>query len=251
MRLKYTFLSSFSIPYSRESLYQNMSFGRLLITKKFLDNILPLIEDRDFLEVCVIGGYSDEPEIQLLQNLGIRMSTTTFGIDKSNHYLDLNVIATEIPNVNYDLILFSQTLEHIWNHASAFANLSNIASPGTLLWVSCPASNRFHGSPDYFSAGFTPDYLERNLASFGFSVLASGNTGSVRNYLATHLLPYWLSPKAHFFPLIFGAESYRFINRVALGFFTFPIRLILILVPSRITENPRWVTESWAFFVSK
>jgi hypothetical protein len=228
-----------------------MSYGRSLILREFKNTVLPLLTQYDVVNVCVIGGYVDEPEVKLLIDSGVSVRVTTVGIDKSDFYLDLNILSHEIPDTNFQLLLFSQTLEHVWNHAASFANISKLAKSKSLLWVSCPASNRYHGSPDYFSAGFTPAYLERNFQEFGFSLLSSGEIGSIRNYLATHTLPYWLSESAHSFPLIFGAESYRPLSRAGLVVITFPVRLILSLISSRETTNPRWVTESWALFISK
>jgi hypothetical protein len=228
-----------------------MSYGRSLLLREFKNTVLPHLAQHDVVDICVIGGYVNEPEVKLLIDSGVSVRVTTVGIDDSDFYLDLNILGDEFPDVNFHLVLFSQTLEHVWNHAASFANISKIAKSKSLLWVSCPASNRHHGSPDYFSAGFTPNYLERNFQEFGFSLLSSGELGSIRNYIATHTLPYWLSERAHSFPILFGAESYRPFSRAVLTAITFPIRLILSLTPSRETNNPRWVTESWALFISK
>jgi hypothetical protein len=251
MRRKYTSSLGFYKASIDDSFYENISFGRLLVVKEFVRSILPLIEGRSSLEVCVVGGYSDEPEIEILRKLGFEVKINTFGIDDSDYFMDLNIVSVDFPKKNFDLILFSQTLEHIWNHSNAFTNISNLSSPGTLLWVSCPASNRHHGSPDYFSAGFMPDYLTKNLLRFDFTPISSGKTGSVRNYLATHLLPYWLSPKSHSFPLFLGAESYRPISRIAISLIFSPVKLLLIIASSRVTDSPRWATESWALFTAK
>lgn len=225
------------------------AYGRSMLLREFKSTVLPLLAKYDVINVCVIGGYRDDPEIQLLKNFGIEVRLTTFGIDNSDYYLDLNVLNSELPDVNFQLILFSQALEHVWNHATSFGNIRRLAKSQSLLWVSCPASNRYHGSPDYYSAGFMPAYLERNFQEFGFSLLSSGKLGSVRNYLATHTLPYWLSVKAHSMPIFFGAESYRPIIRLLLSIVTLPIRLMLFLTPYWESSNPRWATESWALFI--
>ncbi len=228
-----------------------MSYGRALLLREFKNTVLPLLAKHAVVDVCVIGGYVDEPEVRLLIDSGVAVRVTTVGIDGSDFYLDLNVLGYEFPETNFHLVLFSQTLEHVWNHAASFANISKIAKSESLLWVSCPASNRYHGSPDYFSAGFTSAYLEKNFEEFDFRLLSRGELGSIRNYLATHTLPYWLSKRAHSFPVLFGAESYRPFSRAVLLAIAFPIRLILSLTPSRETNNPRWATESWALFISK
>jgi SAM-dependent methyltransferase len=126
---------------------------------------LHYLEKEKIIEVCVVGRYWSEPEIQILRDMGYLVKATTFGIDHSDHFLDFNVISAYDSDIHFDLILSSLALEHIWNHASAFANISDIAKSKSLLWVSCPTSNRFHGSPDYYSAGFMPEYLEKNLVS--------------------------------------------------------------------------------------
>lgn len=155
-------------------------------------------------KVAVVGGSEREPELAHISNIpGVQISflgVEKMPQDKSDFFfLDLNERTNAY--LEFDLILCSQVIEHIWNHSQAFENFYNILIPGGLIWIGCPASNIAHGSPDYFSAGFTPDYLSENLKSKNFEILHSQSLGSKRYYFLTHALQIWGSEKMHRFPV--------------------------------------------------
>lgn len=162
-------------------------------------------------KVAVIGGSEREPELAHISNIpGVQISF--LGVEKKPQdesdfiFLDLN--ERTAVNHEFDLVLCSQVLEHIWNHSQAFENFYDILNPGGLIWIGCPASNIAHGSPDYFSAGFTPDYISENLKSKNFEILHRQSLGSKRYYFLTHALQIWGSEKMHQFPIFFGFSKY-------------------------------------------
>lgn len=192
------------------------------------------------VDIAVIGGDRNEPEILALQEAGVQLTIRTFGIDgKVDEWLDLN--QREAPGADYGLVLCSQVLEHLWNHQTAFMSLASLVRPGGLLWVACPASNFEHASPEYYSAGFSPAYLRANLQKVGFDVYAAGQIGSERLYFMTHVIGTWPSDVQYRKPIrhaLFG------LNRGKLGMF---IRMVpVVLLGREFTANPRWATEAWA-----
>jgi hypothetical protein len=112
----------------------------------------------------VVGGTEQDPEYQLLMQLHPECTFQFLGLEAAKEdfiSLDLNGDSSQLPNAK--LVVCSQVLEHVWNHESFFRNLSRLTEVDGYLWLNVPMSNFVHGSPDYFSAGFTPEYLEKNL----------------------------------------------------------------------------------------
>jgi hypothetical protein len=117
-------------------------------------------------KIAIIGGSSGDPEVTLLTKLYPNANVTYLGIDNyggedSWLYLDLNKTATI--NYKYDLVVCSQVLEHIWDVSNALDLITELAKPNGFIWLNCPASNIAHGSPEFYSAGYSPDFLEINL----------------------------------------------------------------------------------------
>ena len=204
-------------------------------------------ESIDFSTCLVLGGSSQDVEVQFLTSLGVPTKISYLGIELSLenfHYMDLN--EESMLKIKGKLVLCCQVLEHVWNHENFFRNLSELTEVNGYLWLNVPMSNFVHGSPEYYSAGFTSSYLEKNLQKHKFKIVSSGSIGSKRNYLATHLLGTWLSEQEHKNPL----THYHFQPGSNLGilrkfFFDYLRRLPLILFSKESTDHPRFATESF------
>ena len=101
---------------------KNNNIARYELLKIFFNKLIPLLPINIILNIAVIGGQKFEPEIQFINSL---KKITVFGIDKDSktNYLDLNKkYKNQYKSFHgtFDLILFNQTLEHIWNHSNAF-----------------------------------------------------------------------------------------------------------------------------------
>ena len=220
------------------------NWARALVVSQFMEYVLPLIDRTKVCRIAIIGGTNLEPELALMQKKGISCHIEYFGIESGNH-LDLNEF-NPINLEKFDLILCSQVFEHIWNHSSAIQNLENLLCDGGLLWLAAPASNRAHGSPSYYSAGYTSGYLSHNLEQFSFQILREGQIGSRRNYIALHVLPTWLSFKAHRNPVLFAFSEYSPVKRAFLRIRFFHWALALMLISGKISNSSRVASESWA-----
>jgi hypothetical protein len=223
------------------------NLGRALVLTKFIELITSKLTKGKSLNVAIVGGTVVEPEVRALIALGYEPRITTLGIEGANYYFDLNILHSNlITEINqFDLVLCSQVFEHIWNHEAAFRNLLNLTSNGSFLWIGCPTSNRPHGSPSYYSAGFTSEYLSRNLETLGFEILSQGQFGSERNYKLTHLLPTWLSVRGHMFPPLFAFEGRRMLVRIYYSIRFLPTTLWSLCSSKEISEGDRFATESW------
>ena len=224
------------------------NFMRSLLVSLFSQEVLKTKSAGSVLKVACIGGYQNEPEIDCLKYLGFSVEVDFYGIEEGMNFLDLNR-PYKIPNpkIRYDLILCSQVLEHIWNHSQAFKNLTLLSTEGTFLWLSCPTSNRAHGSPDYYSAGFTSSYLTMNLANNGFSSKSSGHLGTRRNYLITHMAEVWPTVHGHNRPLFSLYRGRRVSVWVAATIWKFFSSLYFCFQNGRLTSQQRYATESWVY----
>lgn len=222
------------------------NFSRFLLVSLFVSHLENLHKPRNgILRVGLVGGSIQEPELIALSKFGYLFEATVLGFDKESEvHLDLNVNDFDTQE-KFDLILCSQVLEHVWEVRNSFLNLRNLLDEGGMIWLSCPASNRFHGSPDYFSAGYSEHFLRNQILALNLDILASGSFGSQRNYMATHSLDVWLSSKGHRWPLLFAFDSKPLLLRLILSVrFFFTLALLSLLSP-RVTGNPRFATESW------
>lgn len=212
---------------------------RWLITRTF--EKLVSTELSNIRTIAVVGGSSKEPELSIFT--GLPVIVNYFGIefekdqDPENIYLDLN----QESNLrrSYDLVICSQVLEHVWNHRNTFDNLAKLVNNGGFLWLACPASNFAHGSPNYYSAGFTSDYISRNLKERNFEVIEEGMLGSRRNYMATHLFHFWLSESLHRSPWLSLFSKLSTKHRM--------YTIIISIFDKTILSSSIWATESYAF----
>jgi len=169
--------------------------------------------------------------------------------DSNFHLIDINEISS-IPDFRlyFDLVISSQVIEHIWNHPNYFDLLCNLVRPSGLIWVNCPKSNMVHGSPHFFSAGFTSTYLAKNLESRNCEILDSGEIGNRRYYLGTHFARYWQTPKENRHPLL----KYNFqpgtLHGIVWKFIReLPSRILLTTIKATDSENQEYATESFAW----
>lgn len=211
---------------------------------QWLDNEKPILS-----KVCVVGGTSSDPEIVVLKNSFPTIEFHTYGIenpskDKNFHELDLNRDQVSIQE-GFDLVLCSQVLEHVWNLENSFACLSDLTKPGGYLWLACPASNMPHGSPEYYSAGYTSEFLALNLENRNFEIILRKNLGSKRNYFITHALRQWVGEKEHNHPV----KSYKIQPGTFLGnsrkyLREIPGRILALIYSKQVTESVDYATES-------
>jgi SAM-dependent methyltransferase len=223
------------------------SFGRALVLSFFGENIISLGIEKKLIRLAIVGGYESEPEVLLLRQLGFNLEITYFGIESGLTHLDLNNQNTlDSKHVSrFDLVICSQVWEHIWNHHAGMEILSSLLDNGGYLWLACPASNRAHGSPEYFSAGFSSEYLSNHVKSAGLKEVNSGRIGTTRLYKATHSMPTWLSVRAHKCPIFFSFDDRNLPRRVALRIRFLAKNIELTFSSGKPTSDQRWATESW------
>lgn len=190
-----------------------------------------------FRNIAIVGGHIDEPELKVLSPQRV----TYFGIESDSriqtNFFDLNF--PQQVNAQFDLVLCSQVLEHIYDVKQAIVNLSNLTEVGGYIWIACPASNYPHGSPHYFSAGYTPELITNMLKPLGFTIIFAEKFGSDRMYFFTHALRRWPTKEEYYFPLRFKISRYFFRD--------FFWRTVALCLKSRFDSELHHATETVVF----
>lgn len=168
---------------------ENLEYGRHLLLNSF-KLFIKNSELPEKLNVTIVGGSDQEPELTALKELGYSIHITKYGIEQYEHYLDLNK-KNNIKTPDSDLLICSNVLEHIWNVDNFFDNIKKLANKNTLIYINCPKSNMEHGSPEYYSSGYAKEFLIKNLEFRNFNILEAGEVGSERYYKSIHLLQTW------------------------------------------------------------
>ncbi len=199
--------------------------------------------------VAVVGGSSADPEVAVVNKHFPEATIHFFGIDNSRNdagysILDLNSApATKL--VKFDLVVNSQVLEHVWNLANAFDRLAHLTKQGGFLWINCPASNMAHGSPAYYSAGYTDGYIAENLKHRNFDILISKTIGSKRNYFMTHILRHWPTEAELRHPVLnYNFQPGTFLGVTRKFLVNLPGRLMSIGFSKKVVHSIDFATES-------
>jgi SAM-dependent methyltransferase len=117
----------------------------------------------------------EDPEQQFLDAKYTRKAD--YEVDRFNNDLH-NLFLDER---DFDFVLFSQTLEHVYNPQLCMVNISNHVKPGGYVFTSVPCVNLPHMTPVHFQ-GFTPMGLATLFLSVGLEPVEMGQFGS-RKYI--------------------------------------------------------------------
>ena len=222
-----------------------LSVMREEVVKIFMENLIPHLSNIN--SVAIVGGDTTDPEIQnLLKEKQIVVDC--YGIDEGLIQLNLNLPYSN--RSKYDLVICSQVLEHLYDVRQAIENLANLTNSKGYIWIGCPASNRSHGSPNYYSAGYQPELIE-NLLNISFvKVLYSGKLGSKRLYFMTHALRIWPSQKELKRPISsynFNRRNENFFKKIVRFVYDFPGRFYSLFLSSKLSDQIEYSTETYVF----
>lgn len=187
----------------------------------------------------------NDPEVRsILQNIPT-IEVDYFGIESeeliSVIHFDLNSRNNSIKSM-YDLVISSHVLEHIWNHGAAFENFRLLLKGNALIWLNCPTSCHPHGSPYFYSAGYTAEYLSLNLGALGFSEIYATTYGSRRWVLFEHTFRRWPSRVEFENPLrfLFTSQPQGIMSKLKY----LPQTVLSMLYSREITEDMKWGVQT-------
>ncbi len=203
-------------------------------------------------KVAVVGGSSGDPEVTELKD---RFPNAEFHFldidnpfeDSNFHFLDINE-SSQLAGFDsfFDIAISSQVIEHIWNHQNYFELVVSLVRPSGLIWLNCPKSNMVHGSPHFYSAGFTATYLSKNLERLNCRILNLGEVGNRRFYLGVHLGRYWQTANENRHPLLRYNFQPGSLQGIAWKFIRdLPSRVILSGVSAANSDNLEYATEAY------
>lgn len=226
---------------------------RWLVAEKFYE--LLRANQHKIEQIAIVGGSSLDPEAIALNETYPNSVIHYLGIDnygREENWFEFNLNEPSALIHKFDLVVCSQVLEHIWDMQQAFQNLFNLAQPSGLIWLNCPASNIAHGSPDYYSAGYTPEYLDKNMSKHAITTIESGVIGSKRYYRSTHIFRLWATKAEHNHPLL----GYRIPKPITKGKILefckrVPGRIVIMTWDRKITSNIDYATETYYFGKAK
>jgi SAM-dependent methyltransferase len=162
-----------------------MEFPRLITILEFER----LIGQRGITAQSVLminGGETGDPELAYLPHE--RIDAVDHEVDPTRY--DLH--ALQLERADYDFVLFSQTLEHLYNPLAGLRNVHAVMRDEGYVWTSVPAVSHQHQLPYHFTTGFTPIGLACLMEQAGFKVLDIGQWGSAK-YLS-HLFDLNIMP---------------------------------------------------------
>jgi SAM-dependent methyltransferase len=121
----------------------------------------------------IIGTtYKDDPEFKFFKENQI--------IELKYPYYDLHKYYDDYENM-FDLFIFCQTLEHLYNPLLALKNIYKYVKSGGYVFTNLPTLNIPHLTPFHYG-GFTPMGLAVLFVQAGFEIVEVGQWGNI-NYI--------------------------------------------------------------------
>ena len=228
----------------------NIVEPREWLVDRLLENLLSVTTHSRLSKVLVVGGTPKEPELKIFEDLDIELNyigVEPVGNSDNFQFLDLNKHAQI--SESYDLVICNQVLEHLYNLNQAFENLEKLVKPGGHLWITCPANNFRHGSPEFYCAGYSQEFLAFNLENIGFKSLDIGEISSRRVYYYRHLLNYWPSAREIRHPMlvIYGREK-PMLQIARYNLKTVLIRFNILTSSRNLVLGGNYTLETFGFF---
>jgi len=151
-----------------------MEFPRIIILLEF-ERLLEKHGIAHARKVLMLnGGPTGDPELQRL---------TYDHVDAADYEADprrYDLHRPEFAASDYDFVILSQTLEHLYDPVEALGHLYAAMAPGGYIWASTPTVSQQHSLPNHFATGFTPIGMACLFAHTGFEVVEIGQWGNSR-----------------------------------------------------------------------
>ena len=231
-------------------LYEDsLAFGRVILLDRFLEFILKNIDIKK-LNVAVIGGLDNEPEIEILKKIGYQISIDHYGISEKSIEFDLNLKNNiDVVKKKYDLVICCQVLEHVWNMNNFFQNLELFKGKDKIIYINFPKSNKFHSvnpekPKDFNSTGYSKYFILNNIKDTQLDAIEIDEIGSERLYKSIHVLQTWYNYKE--INKCFRAEKKDYL-KYFLSFYNLINFLLLKKSSNKITNDPKFTSEAYAF----
>lgn len=224
--------------------------SRNWLTARFCEALTKISDEIQLKDIAVLGGGPEEPELQSLKEFDTQI--TYLGIENTSGVKDFFYL--DLDNVNnfqqkFDLVICNQVIEHLFNLQNAFATIGSLVNHGGILWITAPANNFRHGSPHFYSAGYSKEFLEKNLEGQKFVAVEFGELSSKRVYMYRHLLQLWPTEFQIDYPLFayFGTEG-SILRKIIYNVKSLPVRILISLSSKKWEINGKFPVETFGLF---
>ena len=181
--------------------------------KKDFPRVISLLEFERYIEkydlrpdkILTVNGITD-PEIEYLAGRYKQISDVVY--EDNNPKTDLHTL--DLPIKDFDLIILSQTYEHIYNPQQCIESLKKHLKPGGYLYINVPACNAPHSEPFHYFTGYTPMGLAATVYQAGLQIKEIGQWGNVE-----YLVKLWTRNP--------GWSEYRHLQNPGLNEFDNPV----------------------------
>jgi hypothetical protein len=217
--------------------------------KVLLDFRAECLTGKEYFNVAIVGGSLNDNEVALVRERHPEALFETYGIEECQIFMDLNMNSLSLKE--FDLVLCTNVIEHIFHHENFAKNLISLLNHDGILWCCFPYNDMYHGAPDYYSAGFDPEYVVRLFERNGGVAEKSKVISSRRGYLFTHLLKDWPSEFRYNHPLVgqilwslgLRGNSRPPIKNISLH--RLLVCLYLSLIPKSFTSDQNYGCSGW------
>lgn len=146
----------------------------------------------------------------------------------------------------FDIIICNQVYEHLYDIKQATINLSYLINSNGFIWLTFPASNFHHGSPDYYSSGYDTKIVLELIKDNNLINIFNKTVCNQRTYFFRHLLNIWPDKQQFKYPLslIFHKNYTNLVKNLLNKLIILPILIFLTLTNSNYTDKKRYQIES-------
>jgi hypothetical protein len=220
-----------------------------------LNHFKAFMDAHDFPDYCQVGYFGStrhpDPEIEVVLSKLENSKIYSIGLaDEVDIRFNLDRDKW-LDKTSFDLLIVSNVLEHVWNLENTFDNFNTMMKESSYIYIVGPTSNYYHLSPNFFSSGYTYDFILNNLAKRHFKTIIAGGIGSQRLNFMQHALRSWPSKKAHSLPLLFAYDEVRFPLRLYLYFKNFFCIVISQFKSSLLVSDPNFYTGMYLIMQKK
>jgi SAM-dependent methyltransferase len=220
------------------------------LSAKFSSSLQTHSQNLEIKSVAVVGGGPNEPELEAFTDKSVEVYY--FGIEKPenvDNFFFLDLDTSEHVSQKFDLVICNQVIEHLYKLQNAFGAISKLVASDGFLWITAPANNFRHGSPHYYSAGYSREFLSLNLKDQGFEILELGELSSKRVYFYRHLLKTWPTYKQIRFPAFsyFGVQG-SLKEKISFNIRNLPARVVIALASRKWEIDGEFPVETFGLF---
>lgn len=227
-----------------------MNYIRSVSMEIFNKQLLGLLKQDEVQNVLIVGGSDNEPEIKLLEN---NIIANYFFL---NNYDSLSTVYNIHHDMNkpysdsqyfekFDLIICNQVLEHLYDLNQTLINLNFLLNKDGFIWLTFPASNFYHKSPDFFSTGYSTEIIKKLSDKYNLKIIFSDTLCNQREYYYRHLVRRWPSKNDFYYPLLvlYYTEG-SILKRLLYNIRMLPQRQIIAAANKKFTQDLNYHVES-------